>query len=546
MNYKSLLLVILVFTAFSRTAESQNKYYVYFKDKNGVSFDPYAYFDQKTIERRNKHGIPLDQFSDKPVSEKYLSSLSPFVDSIKMASRWLNMAVVSSSPEKLEEIKRLSFVKKVDEPFPIYVKPASVNEKISDLSDYEKALAYYQTERMKGSAFKKNNLNGSGVRIAIFDAGFIDADKNSAFQHLRENNRIIKTWDFVKNRENVYKYMFHGTSVLSCIAGKLDTLNLGLATEAEFILARTERVLVEPFSEEENWLAAAEWADKNGADIINSSLGYTVNRYFPKDMNGHESLVSKAARMATRKGILVVNSAGNEGSESWNTVGTPADVDSVLSVGGTDPATDAHIGFSSFGPVNKKIIKPNVCAYGTVLSAKGKGFAVESGTSFSSPLVAGFAACVLQEHPDYSNMELFNAIEHSAHLYPYFDYAHGYGIPQADYFTGRKDTIEPTVEIKKNDKFIQIIIKDKFCDSVYVNDNGKVIRNPKENEKLRKDYRPVGKNFYYHIANKKGELVKYAVIRPDSPVALSINKYDYPEGFTLMFHFEGYTSEIKF
>ncbi|MFN9905921.1 MAG: S8 family serine peptidase, partial [bacterium] len=127
-------------------------------------------------------------------------------------------------------------------------------------------------------------MNGKGIRRAIFDVGFSGADRNPAFDHLRAANRIVKTYDFVKNKEDVYQGGSHGTSVWSCIGGKVDGKWSGLAWDAEFLLARTELASREPFSEEENWVAAAEWADQLGADIINSSLGYTNKRYFPEQM----------------------------------------------------------------------------------------------------------------------------------------------------------------------------------------------------------------------------------------------------------------------
>src|SRR6185436_820200 len=109
---------------------------------------------------------------------------------------------------------------------------------------------------------------------------------------------IIATYNFISKNENVFSHNAHGLGTLSCITGILDSINIGLATGAEFLLARTEQATGEPFSEEENWLAAAEWADKHGANIISSSLGYSYQRYFNTEMNGKKSLVARAAAMA--------------------------------------------------------------------------------------------------------------------------------------------------------------------------------------------------------------------------------------------------------
>ncbi|MEY4866455.1 MAG: hypothetical protein RLY64_709, partial [Bacteroidota bacterium] len=210
----------------------------------------------------------------------------------------------------------------------------------------------------------------------------------------------------------------------------------GLAQDAEFLLAKTEN-RKERFEEEKNWLAMLEWAHQQGADIISSSLGYTTQRYEPWMMDGKTTFISRTATMAARKGILVVTAAGNEAESKWHYIAAPGDADSVLTVGGIDPKTGIHSSFSSYGPTADGRLKPNVCAYGTTLAAKPGGHYVPSdGTSFATPLVAGFAACLWQKHPEWSNMQLLHAIENASDLQPYFDYHHGFGVPQADIALG--------------------------------------------------------------------------------------------------------------
>ncbi len=142
--------------------------------------------------------------------------------------------------------------------------------------------------------------------------------------------------------------------------------------------------------------------------------------------------------MAARKGMLVVNAAGNEGSGSWRIIGAPADADSVLAVGGLVPCCNYRIDFSSFGPTADKRMKPNVCAQGRVYCASQQGNSSADGTSFASPLMAGFAACMWQKYRDLKCMELFRNIEASGHLFPYFDYAHGFGLPHPSRFKQEK------------------------------------------------------------------------------------------------------------
>ncbi len=503
------------------------KYFVYFCNKDKAVFEPTTYFDPKSIERRIRMGISLNDYSDLPVNDYYVKTIRPMADSLTVVSRWLNGVVIYASQEQIENVKHLSFVNEVE-----LLKSSRgflmSNAAPKELSLEAMALLKFQLERMKGNIFQKNNIDGTGMRIAVFDAGFPGVDDNPAFEHIRKNGRIKSTYDFVRRKTSVYAHNIHGTMVLSCIAGKYGDINIGLATGAEFLLARVENADFEPFSEEENWLAAAEWADKNGADIINSSLGYTFQRYFTSDMNGRTSLVAKAASIATRKGMLVVNAAGNEGTSSWKFIVTPADADSVLSVGGIDPYSDVHISFSSIGPTADKRLKPNVCALGEVMAIDSKGLSNVSGTSFASPLVAGFAACAWQTNRQLSNMQLYKEIEQSGHLYPYFDYAHGYGIPQADYFINKgKKTIEPTFDFVSTDTSLSVLINDRFLSF-----------GPQQVE--------VQRNLYYTIQNSKGEIKNYYVLLTQQKEVLSLRKSDYDQDDSITVHYEGYTNSLQF
>ena len=248
--------------------------------------------------------------------------------------------------------------------------------------------------------------------------------------------------------------------VLSCIGGKIsDTTWLGMAPDAQYLLARTE-INTEPLKEEVWWVQALEWADQNGADIVNSSLGYGKQRYMVKQMNG-SSMVAKAANTAARKGILVCNSMGNEGDDKeWKMLITPADADSILSVGGVY-SIDNLTEFSSFGPTADGRMKPNVVAMGHCWVAGEKGnFTDAYGTSFSSPMTAGFAACVKQLHPEYTAWQLKTEIEKSGNHYPYFDYAYGYGVPQADYFFGEKPEIKNNISLSEDDNAVYVTGKE--------------------------------------------------------------------------------------
>ncbi|MFH0865174.1 MAG: S8 family serine peptidase, partial [Bacteroidota bacterium] len=285
---------LLFFLLTSGSFCQKGKYWVFLKDKKNVSFDPYSYFDQKTIAKRIANNIPLIDSTDFPLNENYLDAVTARVDSVSHCSRWFNAMAVYATPEEIEDVKSFAFVSSV-EPMLMecYVSEIKNSDWDTTMDTEQMEVLEKQIKTMGGDLFEKAGIDGKGIRIAIFDGGFPTVDTSPVFEHIRKDGRIIKTWDFVRNKESVYAYVSHGTSVMSCIAGIVNGKKIGLATGAEFLLARTE-VRSEPFSEEENWLAAVEWADKNGADIINSSLGYTYHRYFPDQMDGKKSLVARA------------------------------------------------------------------------------------------------------------------------------------------------------------------------------------------------------------------------------------------------------------
>ena len=432
--------LILIISLFTFAAMAQEKcYWVFFTDKNDTQFDPYSYFDAKAIERYQQCGADLYDISNYPLNESYVSTVDGYASEVFGESRWFNAIGVTASEENAILISALPFVDRIQEIESEGMTIASYSE--TDLaSDNKNPILTDQLIRFGGQHFIDKGIDGKGIRICVMDGGFPKVDTHPAFKHLRDNHQILKTYNFPNRKEDVYGWSSHGTCVLSCIAGiNAEGQKLGLATGAEFLLARTE-IDPEPFKEEVWWAQGAEWADKNGADIINSSLGYGKDRHWTKDMDG-TSYVAKAAQKAAEKGILICNSAGNEGDDRrWMTIITPADAENVLTVGGIDDDLDnyRHISFSSYGPTADKRLKPNVVAFGTAEVAEPSNgrYSNASGTSFSSPLVAGFAACAWQTKRDLTALQMKAEIEKSADLYPYFDYAYGYGVPQAAYFTG--------------------------------------------------------------------------------------------------------------
>ncbi|MEI6407771.1 MAG: S8 family serine peptidase [Bacteroidota bacterium] len=517
-------------------SQEVNKYWVFFKNKPDTVFDPFHYFDKNTIARRVRNHLPLYDWYDLPVSNEYLSIVQKNCSKLKTHSRWFNAAVILATDSQISIINQFAFIDTIEQANPLTLQIADFTEfenklELNKISD--DLILDSQTKRMGADLLIEKGLTGKGIRIAIFDVGFSGADKHTAFQHIRSRNGILKTWDFVKNEENVWKGGWHGTAVWSCIAGKLNGRWSGLATDAEFLLARTEIGNKEPFAEEEYWVSAAEWADKNGADIINSSLGYTDSRYFPRQMDGKTTFITRGANLAAKKGMLVVNAAGNEGDSNWRIVAAPADADSVLTIGGVEPCCDYHISFSSYGPTRDMRIKPNVCAQGRAFCAKENGESNADGTSFASPLAAGFAACAWQAKRSLSNMQLFDELQKCASLFPYFDYAHGYGVLSADRFLNNivatpsfvAKKASTTSETGDSTEYIQIEVDDKFTTT-----------NPEGMDYL----------MYYCIVNTSGGLDSYTVIKVHEKIPVQFKTNAYSTGTKLRISLQGYMSEIQF
>ena len=435
-----LLLFFLLNVSLEGFSQENERYYVFFTEKIESDFCAEEQFVAEAISRRVRQGIAWDE-KDWPLHPAYVEGVTERVAHVRHQLRWFNALSVQATPAQIAQIKTLPYVDKVEKvtcrgDLAGFQKPASAAAGELD------TLLTLQRQQMQADQLQAAGLRGKGVCIAVLDAGFKDVDTHPAFSHLIDNQRIVATKDFYSGKATVYRHHRHGQQVLACIAGKYGDRWIGLAPEAEFLLARTEHGLFEKPIEEDHWLAAMEWADQMGADIINSSLGYNKG-YDYIDMDGQSSKASQAAEMAANKGMLVVASAGNEGNERWRYITAPADHPEVLSVGGTLPFLPYRLRFSSYGPNSKGVPKPNVSAPGYVVVPKGgDAYTTVTGTSFSSPLITGLAACLMQRYPDKSAKEIFATIEQMGHLYPYYDYSHGYGVPQAGKLFATDSTLQ--------------------------------------------------------------------------------------------------------
>ncbi|MEM6801792.1 MAG: S8 family serine peptidase [Bacteroidota bacterium] len=484
MNPKALLIYLLLFLASPSLVEAQELFYVFLDEKESAdTFDPYSYFDEKALERRIRERIPLFDERDLPLKESYKRCLTELGVELRHDLRWFNAISIKAWPDQAEQIAHLAFVKRIEAIEGAFY--PSKEEKL--LAGKLDTLLSLNRDQVKFDQLEKAGLNGNGVRVAIFDTGFKGANKHEAFEHLRAKNKIKDIWNFYDQNDEVYSHDDHGTQVLSSIAGKFGKRNLGAAPEAEFLLARTEHKSKEKAIEEDHWLAAVEWADKKGADIINSSLTYTSKRYEYADMDGKKTLASRAAKIASDKGMLVVVSMGNDGGNKWKYLGAPADVPEVLSVAASMSMMPTRLKFSSFGPNAKGQTKPDIAAPGFVVVADGKGkYSISAGTSFSSPMVVGFAACLMQRNPEASRKEIWEEVRQSGHYFPYYDYELGYGVIQASKLFAQDSLIQNTFSV------------DERSDSVFVAFNPELMQDSTNF--------PFGRLLYVHLENDAKKL----------------------------------------
>lgn len=423
---------------------SQNRYFVYLKDKSNSTFSisaPEKFLSKRSIDRRKNQNIAINSL-DIPVNLNYINQLKTAGAKIIGTSKWLNAVLIETNPEILAKISKLDFVKNIDGNQDIRgAKVATISkmtgtiDKFGSYEEFNYGNSLNQIQQLGVDEMHKKGFTGKGVLVAVFDAGFDKAQTMDAFKHLFSAKKIVKTYDFVSNDTTVFESHWHGTAAMSCIGAKLNAQLVGTAPDADFALYKTEDVGSETRIEEVYWLFAAENADSLGVDVINSSLGYysfdnPSTDYKFEDLNGDKTISARAADYAVARGIIVVNSAGNEGNNSWNHIVTPADADSVISVGAVD-AIGNTVGFSSPGPNAKNTLKPEVSARGsqTTVAISNPNASSSSGTSFSSPLIAGMVASLKQQFPQYSAMKIRELLLKSASKYETPDNKIGYGIP---------------------------------------------------------------------------------------------------------------------
>lgn len=434
------VLTIIFFLSGFVGLQAQNRYMVFFKDKNGTPFqvnEPDAFLSDRAIARRLQQNIVVTQ-QDLPVNPAYVEGVKATGVAVYYQTRWLNGLLIQCQTESIPAIEALSFIERVELVAPNAKLIASGRRKESQSRAGQVAEVTDDQLMMLGiDQMHRDGYHGEDRVIAILDAGFEGVNSAPPFQHLFQNNQIDLTvsQDFVYNSDNVFQYDDHGTFVFSTLSAFNPGTFTGSVYKAKYQLYVTEEVPTEYRIEEYNWLFAAERADSAGADIIQASLGYSdfdVNSmdYAKTDLDGKTTIVSHAAQWAADRGIIVVCSAGNEGNNAWQMITSPADVVDVLAVANVN-RDRIRSGSSSIGPSADQRIKPDVAALGTATSVIGPNGNVGSvsGTSLAAPLISGLVAGIWQRYPDLSAKEIMQAVRMSASQASDPDNLLGYGIP---------------------------------------------------------------------------------------------------------------------
>lgn len=438
-----------------------SRFIIHLKDKTKTSFttgNPTQFLTQRAIDRRNRYNIKIDE-TDIPVVKGYIDSIRLAGNvTILNTSKWFNQVCIQTSDTAaLAKINGFSFVagtnpvaarvltapilnkKQFIESEPITFNITNNTLRPQTPQDYYNYGQSYPQINLNNTEFLHNHgFRGEGMQLSIMDAGFYHYLSLPTFDSARNNNQILGTYDFVGLKESVNEEYSHGMNCLSTIAANMPGVFVGTAPKTSFYLYRTEDISSEYPVEEQNWVAAAERADSLGVDIFSVSLGYTTfdsSRFDHTyaDLNGHTTLIAKAADFAANKGIIVVVAVGNDGQDSWHYLTTPADGDSVLAVGAVDINQNVA-SFSSFGPSSDGQIKPDVAAIGLnaiVAGASNGQPAYGNGTSFACPIMAGITSCLWQAFPEVNNMAIIEALRQSSNKASNPDNRTGYGIPDA-------------------------------------------------------------------------------------------------------------------
>ncbi|WP_176133106.1 S8 family serine peptidase [Hymenobacter sp. CRA2] len=420
------------------------RHLVYFRDKTGTPYSvaqPQAFLSARAVQRRQRQGIAVLP-RDLPVTPTYATQVRN-TSGVRLlyTSRWFNAAVVECDSAALGRLQALPFVQAATTlNRGVNTRPRNLNKTWAQLPNVAARTtpygeAFKQADLIGAVAMHNAGYRGEGLQVAVFDAGFPGVDQMQAFESLRQEGRLLSTFDFVDKDRTVFEKDSHGTLTLSTLAANQAGFFIGTAPKASYHLCITEDVRSEHPIEEANWLMAAEYADSVGVDVISSSLGYTTfdqpsAGHTYAELNGRTAIASRAATMAARVGILVVNSSGNDGANGWRYIGAPADADSIMTVGAVDSLRNLGF-FSSVGPTADGRIKPNLAAMGVQAAGltPGNGVIRGNGTSYACPILAGMATGFWQANPTLTAQQVLQVLQRSGTQAANPDNLLGYGVP---------------------------------------------------------------------------------------------------------------------
>jgi subtilisin family serine protease len=443
-NYIKYPIISFLFLSCFVSAAAQTQYYFYvqFADKLNSPYSlshPEAFLSVRAIERRAAFNITCDS-TDLPVTPAYISQIENLGIHVHNASKWMNgVTVILSDSSKMNLVRALSFVRFVEYTGKLIGPVLSPQKRVNSNITTNYGIADTQISQLNGKVLHTQGYRGKGIEIAVIDAGFNNVDNNPAFDSLRLQGRLLGVKDIINPNSNIYTEDAHGANVLSIMTGNLPGQFLGTAPDASFWLIRTEYSPTEYKVETDFWCSGIEYADSVGADLATSSLGYytfddSIMNFSYADMTGKVSRASRAATLASKKGMVVLVAAGNEALYKWHYIGSPADADGIIAVGAVT-STGTPSSFSSFGPSYDGRVKPEICAMGTgtaIVDATGKT-ATGSGTSYATPAMAGLMACLLEKYKaDYKSQNIpffLNSVLQTGSLFNAPTAQMGYGIP---------------------------------------------------------------------------------------------------------------------
>lgn len=466
-------LFVILYSVVGWGNEINNVYWVQFNTKINTPYslsNPESFLSPRAIERRNRQGIAIDS-TDLPVHPHFIDSINTLGFKVKHTSRWMNGAIAYlPSAIDIDSLLMPSFVSTYEVRKDQVLK--SLSNKFSEVDSLSQGYygnSFNQISMLNGHLLHEKS-KGENIHVAVIDAGFRNADQISAFDSLRNRGGILGTFDFVSPGNDVYREHNHGTAVLSIMAGNMPGALIGAAPAALYWLLRSEDGATEFPVEEDYWIIAAEFADSVGCDVINTSLGYTTFDNSKYDhtydiYNGNTLRISKAANLAVDKGMVVVCSAGNSGNDSWGHIVAPSEAKKVLSVAAVNSLLDIA-GFSSRGFTGSGALpKPDIAAKGVdvTISVLQSSISTGNGTSFSSPLIAGMAACLVGIYPEKTAAEIIQLIKNLGDRFPAHNTSYGYGIPNFENLPTENNT-----EIKREDITNLAIYPNPFSTTLYV------------------------------------------------------------------------------